>query len=443
VFRPPFGFVTTCGLGPVLLGALALAACGPGSETATGGAGGGGEGGAGAGPPSLAIVFGAPEPAGDPPEQASFPVEGYASAAGARGGLTAAGTTLGVYSASVEGMEWLPIVGDEPDLPLETGIVRAMAPIEEGVLVAAETGLYVAANGALTRSNGHAALHPLGIEGLSTRISAGGDGAAPEAFLTLRTAGGLVEWRGGELVTWQIGDETGAPSAALAQEERLFAAWGSRVYEIDRAGGLAYPLLFDIGQVRDIACSSLACDAGSVLYFATDLGLVERSATGEYTLYTLAPEGDPFVPVAALALDGGKQRLYALTGGALLRVHAGSVPDEIAPLATATFPRHAAVDKAGDVWSLAGGEATRLATGTPLSFATDIQPIMGEYCAPCHEGAKNGAPEIDFEEYGQMAEIAGKALMRVQDGSMPPPSWPQIPAEQVQLLAEWVATKAP
>lgn len=420
---------------------LCLAACGPGSETGTGG--GGGSGGGGGGPPSLTVVAGAPEPGGDPPEQVGFAVEGYASAAGSRGGLAVVGTTVGVYSASLDGMVWLPVAGDEPDLPLETGVVRAMAPIEEGVLVAAETGLYVAADGALTRSSGHAALHPLGVEGMSTRIADEDADGAPEAHVALRTAEGLVEWQSGELVTWQVAGETGAPSAALAQRDRLFAAWGDRVFEVDRAEGLAYPLVFDVGHVRDIACSSLACDAGSVIYLGTDLGLVERSAAGEYTLYTLAPEGEPGVPVAAFALDGSKQRLYALTDSALLRVHAGAVPDEIVPLAPATLPRHAAVDKAGDVWSFAGGEATRLATGTPLSFATDIQPIMGEYCAPCHEGAKNGAPKIDFEAYGEMVDIGDQALARIQDGSMPPPSWPQIPAEQVQLLVEWVVAKAP
>ncbi|MEZ4293684.1 MAG: hypothetical protein R3B70_01815 [Polyangiaceae bacterium] len=430
--------------GWLFVAALLLVACEPGTDTGEGGSGGsGGGGGAGGGPPVLEVVPGAPAPLADTPEQATFTMDGYATSAATREGITVAGTTIGAHVAGVDGLTQLPIEGDDPELPAETGIVRAAAPIETGVLVAAEAGLFVAGPGALTLSNGHAGLHPLGILGMKSRLADDDNDGTPEAHLVLLTNAGLVEWSSGETVTWTIGTEQGPPSAAFSRKDLLFAAWGTRVYEVDREGGVAYPLVFDIGAVTDIACSSQACDEGSLVYFATDKGLVERSAEGGYTLYPLAPEGEPGVAVKSFALDAGKQRLYAFTETSVLRVRAGHVPDEVASLGKADFDRHAAVDKAGDLWSFAGGEATRLSTGTPLSFATDIQPIMGEYCAPCHKSGSNGAPAIDFESYDKMLEYADKAVARVQDSSMPPPTWPQVPKDQVQLLVEWVATKAP
>lgn len=451
-WRSPAGFLwylgavihPCCRLLFALPCSLFLMACDSSGDTASGGSGGsGGGGGQGAGPPVLTTVFGSPSAVADPPGETAFSFDGYASAAATRQGLTVVGTTVGVYSASPEGVIWLPLVGDEPDLPPETGIVKAAAPIEQGVLVAAETGLFVADGGVLTRSNGHMALFPFGISKMASRIADEDEDGTPEAHLTLVTDEGLVTWQKGEIVTWKVGGESGAPSAAVSRRDRMFVAWQDRVYEVDPASEVGYPLVFSIGSVREIACASVTCDAGAAVYFATDLGLVERSPGGEYKLYTLAPEGEPGVAVSTFALDAGKQRLYAVTDRALLRVRGGGIPDEIANLGEAPLPRSAAADKSGDVWTFTGGEAVRLGTGTPLSFATDIQPIMGEYCAPCHKESKNGAPKIDFENYDKMVEYADKVLKRVQDGSMPPPNWPQIPAEQVQLLVDWVAIKSP
>lgn len=446
--------------------ALALVACAPKGETtatATNGAagGGGGGGGGGDGVPVLEVVAGVPTSEGDVPLATPGELEGYTSAAASRGALTLMGTSNGAYQAKAcpkdsptcVPLTLLPIVGDEPDLPLETGVVRAAAAFQvgggqgsdgEGLLVAADAGIFFAKGGVLTRSAGHELLFPLGIRGIASRIADEDADGEAETHLTLRTDTGLVEWRGGELTAWTVGDETGAPSAALARQDRLFVAWDDRVYEIDKAAEVGYPLVFDIGRVREIACASQACDPGAVVLFATSKGLVERSAAGQYTLYTLAEEGAAGVAVLTFALDAQKQRLYAVAeDGTVLRVQAGEVPVALGKLAPSEHAPHAAVDKTGDVWVGSGTSVTALGTGTPLSFATDIRGVMGEYCAPCHKTATHGATPIDFESYEVMIDRGKKALDRILEGTMPPSGWPAVPKEQALLIAEWLVTKAP
>ena len=430
------------------------AACGPGkSGASTAGAGGDGAGGDGAGGEarSLTIVHGAPVAAGSVPEHMSFAFNGYASAAGMRGNLTVVGTGIGVYEAAIDAVTALPLVGSEPDLASETGHVYALAAYDDGIVVAAENGLFFAKNGVLTRSGGHDVLHPLGLRGMTARIADEDadedDKGSEETHLTLRTVNGLYELEPGELRAWTIADESGMPSAAFAQRDVLFAAWGSRLYEVDKAAGLAELIALELGDIHEIACATQACAPGTSLYFATDRGLVERSPAGEYTRYTLAAEGQPGVRVATFALDGKKSRLYAVTEAegapALVRIMAGALPEEVTPLDPSTMANASAADGEGNMWVFTGGTAKRFATGKPLGFASDIAPIFGEYCSTCHGEGIKGAPTIDYSDYDVMLSKANIALKRITDGSMPPPNNPPMPKEQAQLFVDWLATKAP
>ncbi len=451
-------------LGAALAGGAAVAACGPGDAGGSAGMGGlagmggagGGSGGAagyGSGPPALAVVEGAPALAGNPPAIAVFSFDGYATAAGARGGTTVLGSTLGALEVGPSGPSSLPLVGDAPDLPPEPGPTRAVIPLASDLMVVAETGVYIAKDGALTRSVANDVLHPLAIEGGTSRLFDGDGDGQLEAALALRTSLGVVELAGDELVTWSIEGESGTPSAAFAQESALFVAYGERVYEVDKGKGLAYPLVFEgeatVGRVRHIACSVLACGPGSALVFATDRGLVERSPAGDYTLYTLAEEGAEPVSVEGFALDPATQRLYAVTQSAVLRVLLGERPAVVAPLEPlapgepGSFSPHAAVDASGDVWVGRAGVAFQLDTGTPLSFAADIRPIVTEYCAGCHALQEKPAPLIDFESYDVMVSLLDAVVARVQNNSMPPKNAPPLPAEQVALLLAWATDPAP
>jgi hypothetical protein len=451
-------------LGVVLVGGIAIAACGPGDaggsagsggSAGTGGAGGGsgGSAGYGSGPPALVVVDGAPAQAVRPPPIATFSFDGYATAAGTRSATTVFGSTLGALEVGPSGPSWLPLVGDAPDLPPGPGTARAVIALATDVMVVTETGVYIAKDGVLTRSVANDVLHPLAIEGGTSRLFDGDGDGQLEAALALRTSLGLVELAGDELVTWSIEGESGTPSAAFAQESTLFVAYGERAYEVDKAKGLAYPLVFEgdatMGTVRHMACSVLACGPGSVLVFATDRGLVERSPAGDYTLYTLAEEGAKPVGVEGFALDEATQRLYAVTQGAVLRVLPGELPTVVAPLdppapgEPSSVSPHAAVDSSGDVWVGRAGIAFQLDTGTPLSFAADIRPIVSEYCAGCHALQEKPAPLIDFESYDVMLSILDSVVARVQNNSMPPKNAPPLPAEQVALFLAWASDPAP
>lgn len=435
----------------VFAGAWALSACGDdGASSSSAGGGGassstttGGAGGAGNGPPTLEVVYGAPAPPAMEPETTTATVEGYVSAVGANGSLVVIGTTVRAYDASPQGVTELPIVGDEPNLPLETGAVRAIAPYQDGLLVAAESALFFTKGGALQLSMGSADLHALGITAITSRVADDDGDGTSELHLVLAGADAAYELSGDSMVKWTVSGESSPPTAAFAQRDRVYVAFGHHVYEIDKGSQKAYPLVFDVGFVSAIACDSLACEDGSLLYFASDAGLVERGSDGAYSLYPLADEGAPAVAVESFAFDAGRQRLYAIGGDWVLRVHAGVIPDAVATAEEGEFPRRMAFDKLGDLWAGQGSGVKSFALGTPLSFATDVKPIMHEYCALCHSKGENGAPTIDFEDYDTMVEFTDVALMRIADGSMPPPGYPAVPKEKLQILQDWAPTKAP
>lgn len=393
----------------------------------------------------LHVVPGAPLAVKEEPQNNSYDVEGYVTTMAGRGSLVTTGTTTGVYELGSSGPTLLPIVGIEPDLPGETGIVRAMAGYDDGILVIADNDILFAKNGALTRSAGKTTLEMLGIEAMSARFADDDGDMTSETHLSLIGATGGHELSAGNLITWGVEGEMGAPTAILAQKDTVFLAYGRRVYEVDKAKGEAFVPPFDMGNIHEIACSSLACDAGSLVYFASDKGLVERSASGVYSLYTLSDTEGQYVGIESFAIDGSKQRLYAVAGEQLLRIRAGDVPAAVATLSAAVDMRKLVVDKIGDVWTGNGQTVTKYALGTPLSFLTDVQPIMHEYCAECHAAALQGAPKIDFEDYATAVGLVERIIARAAvERSMPPGTYDKkLPAELITILKEWAVTKAP
>lgn len=412
-----------------ILSTLALAHCG-GGDTGTGGHGGT--------PAVNPIVSGAPAPPAGEPKSETQVITGYASALASNAGVLAVGTTVGVEALGGEAPVPLPILGDEPALPAETGQVRAMAPHGQGLLVAAENALFFTDGTALQLSLATEALAPLSITAMGARVT------EDALSLSLIAGGAAYELSGDTLSKWTVDGEEGAPVAVLAQDSRVIVSFGARTYEIDKAKKTALQVDGRVGRVHEIACSSLACEEGSLIYLASDAGLVERKADGAYRIYTLAPEGEPAVKVETFALDGQKQRLYALAGASLLRVRAGEVPEAVATVAAPAMSRHMAVDKAGDVWIGEGQSVKRLSLGTPLSFLTDVRPIMHEYCAECHLTGTQGAPKRDFESYDVAVERIDSILARVEGGTMPPLSYgKKLPKDKVLILQEWALTKAP
>jgi cytochrome c5 len=430
--------------GPLLLAGAVLASAA--GASCGGGGGGGGEGGQGGDgvKSSFVVVHGSPADPAKEPESETQPIEGYASAMASGTGVVAVGTSTRVYVLGGTDPVALDPVGDEPNLPETTGQVRAMAPFDGGILVAAENGLFFTDGSLLQLSLANDALGPLGITAMTARVIEGADDGPPETRLALIAGGAAYELAGGEMTKWAVDGEEGAPTAVFAQEARYYVSFGSRTYEIDKQSKKAYRVKGDIGVVREIACGSAACDEGSLLYFASSAGLVERAADGVYRVFTLAAEGSPPVAVETFALDSLKQRLYALAGTHVLRVRAGEIPDAVATIDAPVEARHMAVDKAGDVWAGEGLAARRLSLGTPLSFLTDVRPILHEYCAECHATGTQGAPKRDFESYEVAVDRIDSILNRVEQGTMPPLSYgKKLPKDKILILEDWALTKAP
>lgn len=390
-------------------------------------------------------VEGAPVFSGEEPKSDVFMVGGYAQAMASHGDEMALGTSTSVYEVTAAGPVLLSITGDEPDLPAETGSVRAMSAYDGGILVAAEQGLFFAANGKLGLSPGHTILHPLEITALSAREADDDGNGTAETHVLFIASDGAYEIENGMRSKWTVEGETGIPTAIYGQKDRLYIAFGSRVYEIDKAANKAYALGFDMGDVREIACNSRSCQEGSLIYFASDKGLFARSGDGAYIHYSLAAKGEASPGVMGFALDAGKQRLYAFSKGMLLRVRDGEIPDRVATLEDAgALVQKAAVDKLGDVWVGEGQQVHRYGLGTPLSFATDIKPIMHEYCAECHATGTKGAPIVDFEDYNVAVERLSAWLGRVKAQTMPPVSYPKkLPGEKIQVMEDWSVMAAP
>lgn len=393
----------------------------------------------------LRLVPGAPLAVKEEPQNNSYDLEGYVTTMAGRGSLVTTGTTTGVYELGSSGPKLLPIVGVEPDLPAETGIVRAMAGYDDGILIIADNDILFARNGALTRSAGKTTLEMLGVKTMNARFADDDGDMMTETHVSLVGANGGHELSAGNLITWGIEGEMGAPSAILAQKDTVFLVYGRQLYEVDKAKGEAFVPPFDMGNIHEIACSSLACDPGSLVYFASDRGLVERSASGVYSLYTLTDTEGQFVGVESFAIDGSKQRLYAIAANQLLRIRSGDVPTAVATLPAAKEKRKLVVDKIGDVWVGGDQQVTKYALGTPLSFLTDVQPIMHEYCAECHAAALQGAPKIDFEDYSVAVGLVERIIARAAvERSMPPGTYDKkLPAELITILKEWAVTKAP
>lgn len=406
-----------------------------------GDSGGGGKGGGAVANP---IIPGAPAAPATEPKSEAQSITGYASALASGAGVIAVGTTIGVEALGGASPLPLEIIGDEPSLPAETGQVRAMAPYGSGLLVAADNALFFTDGSALQLSLATDVLGPLDISFMRARVSLGGDSGPGSESLSLIAGGAAYELSGESLSKWTVEGEEGAPTALLAQEARVLVSFGARTYEIDKATKKALPIDARVGRVREIACSSLACEEGSLLYLASDAGLVERGADGAYRIFTLAAEGKPAVPVETFALDAQKQRLYALAGASLLRVRSGEIPDAVATVEAPAHPRKMAVDKAGDVWIGEGESVRRLSLGTPLSFVTDVRPILHEYCAECHASGTQGAPKRDYESYDVAVDRVESILLRVQGGTMPPLSYgKKLPKDKILILQEWALTKAP
>jgi len=105
------------------------------------------------------------------------------------------------------------------------------------------------------------------------------------------------------------------------------------------------------------------------------------------------------------------------------------------------------------------GEASSLARAFDVSFASDVKPILDEYCVSCHGGpGDDGEPRVELgfnlmtyeglmigSEYGSVIEAGDPEnslfLEMIVDGDMPEEGDP-VPEDKIEVLRMWIAEGA-
>ncbi len=91
--------------------------------------------------------------------------------------------------------------------------------------------------------------------------------------------------------------------------------------------------------------------------------------------------------------------------------------------------------------SCAGNVPTTCTQTTP-SYATDVSPLLYQYCTSCHQpgGSQSGKP---LDTWANVSNLSSKVESKVADCSMPPSSSPQPTAADRDVILSWIACGAP
>lgn len=298
----------------------------------------------------------------------------------------------------------------EGEEPRALGEVHALVPRAlGGTWVGAEAGLFVLASPYVT-------YQPLGTTLAPRALSEAVSG--PLAGLWLGAQSGLYHQDlGRALARYE------PASGPLDVRGLAVDVEGSAGLVVDGAGGLW--LLEAEGAERYLSQPALgagrafAVAAGrGVLWAATEQGLVRWRATDtpRFTRFTLGGGGAEAVRALATERDTGV--VWARTDTAFLRATAaGELQRVVAPILAPGAAPSLAVDTLGDVWSAEGSGLVRQSladTSSRVSFAADVAPFIGQYCATCHQNAT-----ADFRDVAVFRARAEASLARVRTGDMP------------------------
>ncbi|MEY2929975.1 MAG: hypothetical protein RL033_724 [Pseudomonadota bacterium] len=146
---------------------------------------------------------------------------------------------------------------------------------------------------------------------------------------------------------------------------------------------------------------------------------------------------------------GGSAGLGGSGGGAGMSGGGGAAGASMRPACPAE-PEvvDAGADDAGVSDAGAGDAGDAGTAARALSFATDIHPILRNYCRPCHEdefsGGHNLAADDPAEAYGFLFEVAPRLVGRINGGGMPPACGDGVPGDtdcitvaELELIQSW------
>ena len=335
---------------------------------------------------------------------------------------TADGSSV-VNETNLESVDIVPLEGRASD----TGAVKAVARRgDDGVLIAAEGGLYYSDGARLVQSPATDAVVGLDVRSLATAGSGAGE------VIWIGAGDGLYQLSGGALQRWTVDGEDGPVTALAAVGGLLLVAFGELLYELDTGASEDEEIDHDFGNVTQIAV------LGSTAYLASDNGVVVRSGDGRYTQHTLSGDEDSGVKTYAVDVDE-YAGAYAATAIGVVKVTAGKT-EGVAPLPHKT--RSLAVDYFGDVWVGGDSSVTGLFVGVPVSFADEVAPVLEAACAGCHAAGSAEIPVIDFSSYDTAATYAPRIVDRISQGAdpMPPLVANPLSQEDVDVLLRWFTT---
>ena len=333
-------------------------------------------------------------------------------------GVVVIGTTRGVYG--LYGLELLELeVYSLPGEPLDTGGVTAIAPRAEGLLIAAEKGLFHTFESALLYSPVSVALEGAQVHAMSVV----GEGEKEEVWFA--TSKGLLHASGEVVDAIEIAGERAAATAVAGSASIVLVAYGARLYEIDLDASTSRLVTDAVGNIGHID------QADGVFTMNAGGAVLVRSGAGEYTEYRI-DEGAGEVTVSEARYHASLGAV-GLTHHGVLTIQDG-VGTGLAPIASDADGR-LTFDKYGNVWVGSGTALTGLMVGEQTSFVDDVASILSKNCAGCHATGVNGAPVYDFSDHGVVKAISDTIIQRVTLGTMPPTG--PLGGTDIDLLVRW------
>jgi cytochrome c5 len=400
----------------VSLALTALAACAPAESAAPGPE------------PVVTKVEGAPTAAASPIAHFDVASERPATLLSSLHGAVALGTSAGLLTGTLadDPPAAVALVPDDGG-PTTTGAVDAIARRSGGgLLVHGANGLFHDTSGYLVPSPLEKSLAGKPI----VAIDALGEGDAEELWIA--TSASAMHVGASKIESFDVEGASAPADAAIgvAPGQAVIGA-GGEAFFVDITAGTVTLIAKGLGKLH-------GHDRGEdgTVYLATDAGLLARDKSGAVSLRTLAAAGQTATPVLGVAASYGA--VVVVTSTALVQIDPTGATT-LGALTGATGPL--AIDANGDVWAATADKLTRFATGSKVSFATDVSPFFSKHCSVCHAAGLNGAPKDDFLDFATAKERSATILKRLAgDGApvMPPANTEVLTPPDYAVVTRWV-----
>ncbi|MEP7120214.1 MAG: hypothetical protein ABJE95_04850 [Byssovorax sp.] len=378
--------------------------------------------------PVVKKIEGAPTASATPVAHSDVASDTPATTLSSLHGAIALGTSGGLFTSTLadDPPAAVPLVPDDGG-PTTTGAVDVVARRSGGgLLVHAASGLFHDTEGFLVPSPLEKSLAGKPI----VAIDALGEGSAEELWMA--TSASAIHVGAGKIETFDVEGATAPADAAIGvgPGQAVISA-GGEAFFVDITASTVTLLAKGLGKVHGHDRSE-----DSTVYLATDAGLFSRDKSGVVSIRTLAAAGAAPVPVLGVAASFGA--VMVITASSLVRIEAAGATTIGALTGGASA---LAIDANGDVWTAVAAKLTRFATGSKVSFATDVMPFFAKHCDTCHGAGLNYAPMDNFLSYATAKERSAIILKRLSgDGApvMPPATREVLTPSDYAVVTRWV-----